>query len=282
MKPRLESPRLPRRRPLPLAAPALAAPALAAGAAAPAPRGRAEHCIFIWLGGGMAQIDTFDPETARRPRRRGWPARRIASIATAVARRARHRAFAARRGADGPRDRGPHGPSQRHRRARRRHHPRPHRPADQRHRGLSVDRLDRSPTSAAPAEGVPAYVLIGYPNVSRGPGFLGPHGYVYLTDTNAGPAGFTRPADVSPKRQADREICLQQVRRPGQARRGAARTTRRSAKACGWPARSSCALSPGRGSAGVRERYGGEFGQRCLLAGAWSSAACASSRCRTT
>ena len=26
------------------------------------PRGRAEHCIFIWLGGGMGQIDTFDPK----------------------------------------------------------------------------------------------------------------------------------------------------------------------------------------------------------------------------
>ena len=27
-----------------------------------APRGKAEHCIFIWLGGGMSQIDTFDPK----------------------------------------------------------------------------------------------------------------------------------------------------------------------------------------------------------------------------
>src|SRR3954471_8862614 len=26
------------------------------------PRGKAEHCIFIWLGGGMSQIDTFDPK----------------------------------------------------------------------------------------------------------------------------------------------------------------------------------------------------------------------------
>ena len=26
------------------------------------PKGKAEHCIFIWLGGGMAQIDTFDPK----------------------------------------------------------------------------------------------------------------------------------------------------------------------------------------------------------------------------
>ena len=26
------------------------------------PAGKAEHVIFIWLGGGMAQIDTFDPK----------------------------------------------------------------------------------------------------------------------------------------------------------------------------------------------------------------------------
>ena len=26
------------------------------------PKGKAEHCIFIWLGGGMAQIDTLDPK----------------------------------------------------------------------------------------------------------------------------------------------------------------------------------------------------------------------------
>src|SRR5687767_15839478 len=26
------------------------------------PKGKAEHCIFIWLGGGMSQIDTFDPK----------------------------------------------------------------------------------------------------------------------------------------------------------------------------------------------------------------------------
>ena len=36
------------------------------------PRGKAEHCIFIWLGGGAAQIDTWDPKErgdakARKP-----------------------------------------------------------------------------------------------------------------------------------------------------------------------------------------------------------------------
>src|ERR1041384_236992 len=26
------------------------------------PKGKADACIFIWLGGGCAQIDTFDPK----------------------------------------------------------------------------------------------------------------------------------------------------------------------------------------------------------------------------
>ncbi len=26
------------------------------------PFGKAEHCVMLWLGGGMSQIDTFDPK----------------------------------------------------------------------------------------------------------------------------------------------------------------------------------------------------------------------------
>src|SRR5687767_14909941 len=33
-------------------------------------RGKAEHCIFLWLGGGMGQIDTFDPKQLGDPRAR--------------------------------------------------------------------------------------------------------------------------------------------------------------------------------------------------------------------
>src|SRR5438132_5113360 len=57
-----------------LAAAALVRAAQAEPALAPM-RGRAEHCIFIWLGGGMAQVDTFDPK------RLGDPANRVAGSA---------------------------------------------------------------------------------------------------------------------------------------------------------------------------------------------------------
>src|SRR3954447_23322810 len=51
--------------------------------AVPLLKGNADHCIFVWLGGGMSQIDTFDPK------RRGDPKKKVAgsyydSIDTAV------------------------------------------------------------------------------------------------------------------------------------------------------------------------------------------------------
>ncbi|MCA9055574.1 MAG: DUF1501 domain-containing protein, partial [Planctomycetaceae bacterium] len=45
-----------------LGAVAAGAPLLAETASPSFPRGKAEHVIFLWLGGGMAQIDTFDPK----------------------------------------------------------------------------------------------------------------------------------------------------------------------------------------------------------------------------
>jgi len=36
---------------------------LAAPPGVDVPKGKAEHVIFIWLGGGMSQIDTFDPKS---------------------------------------------------------------------------------------------------------------------------------------------------------------------------------------------------------------------------
>ena len=39
-----------------------AASPLFANAGVAGPKGKAEHCIFIWLGGGMGQADTFDPK----------------------------------------------------------------------------------------------------------------------------------------------------------------------------------------------------------------------------
>jgi len=120
----------------------------------------------------------------------------------------------------------------------------------------------------AAAEGVPAYALIGYPNVSRGPGFLGPSaGYVYLTDTQAGPAGFRRPDDVTPDRQEGRERLLGILRRRSAKVEPIAqydRAVTESLRLAGPRFNDIFRLEDE--SPDLRARYGGEFGQRCLLA----------------
>jgi hypothetical protein len=246
---------------------------LAAGAAfgtarAAAPRGKADHCIFIWLGGGMAQIDTFDPKA--RGDARGTPKKAGSfydSIETAVpgVRVCEHlkktaalmdRVTAVRTVN--------------------------HRVIDEHafatnlvHTGRMVSGTttypsigsiiaQQRPTTAAD---VPSYILIGYPNVSRGPGFLGArHGYVYLTDTNAGPAGFTRPAHVDPSRADARERLLKSLS-PKKSESAVADYEEAQAQAlrlAGPKFLRHFDLSAE--TASLREGYGGEFGQRCLLA----------------
>lgn len=229
------------------------------------PRSRVEHCIFLWLGGGMAQVDTFDPK------RLGDPANRVAGSAY----RSIPTAFSGVQVTEFlPRmanlmDRAT---------AIRSIH---HNVVDE-HAAATLRVHTGRPTAGTVSypsigsviahergvlvEGVPAYVLIGYPNVSRGPGFLGPRaGYVYLTDTSAGPAGLTRPADVSNERQADREYLLQQLR-TGQrapAVRAYDQAIAESLRLSGPQFLNAFRLDEE--AAVVRDRFGGEFGQRCLL-----------------
>ena len=115
---------------------------------------------------------------------------------------------------------------------------------------------------------VPAYLLIGYPNVSRGPGFLGiKDGYVYLVDTETGPAGFTRPEHLAAGQEARRRGLLDALGR-GDASNAAvseyAEAQREAFRLAGpdFMRHFDLAKEP----AEIRRSYGGEFGQRCLLA----------------
>lgn len=237
--------------------------------AAPLPKGKAEHVISIWLGGGMGQIDTFDPK------RKGDPAKKIAgsyydSIDTAVpgVKVCEHlknlaplmdRVTAVRTVH--------HDVIDEHAAATNRMHTGRNISGTVTYPSLgSVIAHERGPA----ADGAPPYVVIGYPNITRGPGFLGAKaGYLYLTDTSQGPAGLTRPEDITGERQARREKFL------GTLGQGLPPTTddrvkdyesaiAQSLKLSGPDFTRSFKLDEEK--ADLRTKYGGEFGQRCLLA----------------
>jgi len=235
------------------------------------PKGKADSCIFLWLGGGAAHIDTFDPK------RRGDPAARRAgsaydAIPTAVSgvqvcehlqetakvldrvvlvRTLNHNVIDEHAAA-----------------VHRLHTGRPVTESVVYPSVGSVVTHELGPRSA----GVPPYVVLGYPNVSRGPGFLGAKcGYVYLTETDPGPAGLTRPADVDADRQARREGLMARLRDEQLKHHAGDRSLREYATAAADGFRMAGpdfmnVFDLGTESADLRRRYGGDFGQRCLLA----------------
>ena len=235
------------------------------------PMGKAEHCIMVWLGGGACHIDTWDPKKRGDAKARK-PGSYYDAINTAV---------------DGtqvcehlPRcgkilDRFNiirtvhHDVIDEHAAATNRMHT--GRPTSGTIVYPSIGSIvahQRGPASPT----APAYVLIGYPNVTRGPGFLGArHGYVYLVDTNSGPSGFTRPTDVDVRRQQRRSELLSRVRKEYLDRKDAGRLIRdydatidEALRLSGPDFASVFDLESEKAS--LRENYGGEFGQRCLLA----------------
>src|SRR5678815_98419 len=60
---------------------ALGTTALSAAVKAP-PKGKADACIFLWLGGGAAHMDTFDPKVRGDGKKK--PGSYYDSIATAI------------------------------------------------------------------------------------------------------------------------------------------------------------------------------------------------------
>lgn len=229
---------------------------------------KAEHVISIWLGGGMGALDTFDPK------RVGDAKEKVAgsyyeSIETAVdgvrvCEHLKHLApvmdrVTAVRTVN-------HKVIDEHAAA-----------TNFMHTGRPVSGTVVYPSlgslvaheRGAAADGAPPYVLIGYPNVTRGPGFLGArHSYLYLTDTSQGPAGLSRPESITPARQTRRKSLLADLRN-AQAPSDDARVREyeeaidQSLKLSGPEFNRSFQLD--NEPADLRTRYGGEFGQRCLL-----------------
>lgn len=182
--------------------------------------GKAEHCVMIWLGGGMAQIDTFDPKglgDAKAQKAGSY----YQAIETAVpgVQVCEHLKETARM-------------MDQVTALRTVHHDvvDEHAAATNRmHTGRPITGTVQYPSlgsmvaheRGAANEGVPAYMVIGYPNLTRGPGFLGQSaGFVYLTDVKSGPAGLARPTGIDASRQARRKNLLNSVRSAGKERFG--------------------------------------------------------------
>lgn len=248
----------------------LATPRRLAAQPAP-PRGNSSACVLIWLGGGMCHVDTLDPKAVGDPaaNRAGsaYPSIPTAIPGARVCQHLQRTAPLLDRGVL----------------LRTLNHP------------LKVDHADSanllktgrltSGTVVYPslgsvishqrgprADGIPSYIVMGTPNVTRGPGFLGSrYGYFYLTDVEAGPIGLKRAVEVTQARQQRRQHLLDVLR--GSAReRAAGDTTTADFDAAIDAARRMMNGSFARVfdlSAeldGTRQRYGSAFGQRCLLA----------------
>lgn len=183
------------------------------------PRGKAEHCIFIWLGGGAAHTDTWDPKRVgdfKKVAGSAYPAIDTAIPGVQVCEHLSGCAkildrFVLLRTVH-------HDVIDEHAAATNRLHT--GRPTSGTVVYPSIGSIVAHQRGAA-AEGIPPYVVIGYPNVTRGPGFLGAkHGYVYLTDTEAGPSGLTRPEFITADRADRREGLLAELRRGYTAKHG--------------------------------------------------------------
>ena len=233
--------------------------------------GKAEHCIFIWLGGGMSQVDSFDPKArgSSRERKAGTDYDTIESAVAGVRVTEHLRRTAAR--------------MDRITAVRSVHHEM----IDEHaaavywvHVGRPVSGTVQYPSIGsavahqlgAADDSAPPYVVIGYPNVTRGPGFLGPkHGYLYLTDLKLGPRGLSRPDFITPQRQDRRMEMLSALRQSSLERLGGAKQAEEYDAALNENIRlAGNSFLPvfdlEQETAATRELYGSEFGQRCLLA----------------
>lgn len=235
------------------------------------PLGKAEHCIMIWLGGGPAQIDTFDPKRKSKDGRKD-PGSAYESIDTAtpgvqVCEHLKLTAPLMDRVAP----------------VRTLHHDEidEHAAASYRmHVGRPTSGTVVYPSMGASIsymkeainDSVPPYVLMGYPSPGRSPGFLGPqHGFVYLTETKAGPNGLQRPPRISQPRHERRLRLLEKLREnyaetmeQDQLISEYVDAERRGFKLAGPKFMEVFDLD--NETADLRNSYGDEFGQRCLLA----------------
>lgn len=235
------------------------------------PAGKAEHVIFLWLGGGAAQMDTWDPKRVGDPSTRksgsAYPAMDTSVSGIQVCEHLkmcaeRMEKFAIVRTCY-------HNIIDEHSAANNFVH------TGRKTTGTltypSIGSLI-SQQKGSLDSGIPPYVVVGYPSIMRGPGFLGPeHSFIYLTDTQKGPLALSSPEFINRERNERRNRLLRSL---NSVRAGGESPNPEIAR---YLDSQESALTLTRGdfmkafeldseSATTREKYGDEFGQRCLLA----------------
>lgn len=233
--------------------------------------GSAEHVVFIWLGGGASHIDMWDPKRVTKDGKKD-PGSAYPAIETAIpgVQVCEHLSKVAPL-------------MDRIVPVRTVHHD-----VIDEHAAASYRMHTGRPTSGTivypclgsavsylkePAnELVPNYVLMGNPSPAREPGFLGAEfGYVYLTETQSGPKGLVRPERVSDSRQQRRIDLLKRFRddyvqrtKDDERVRNYVAAAEQGFRLAGPEFMSVFNLEAE--PAELRNAYGDEFGQRCLLA----------------
>lgn len=248
----------------------LAASTATLATAAHVPKGKADACIFLWLGGGAAHMDTFDPKPLGDGKKIAGSYYKSINTAIKGEQVCEHlhrtaplmdRAVAVRSIT--------HDISGEHAAAANLVH------TGRKPSGTLIYPAIGSIVSnqlGAKTAAVPPYIVMGYPSIIRDPGFLGArYGYIYLTQIETGPAGLLRPPDVDLNREDRRETLLAKMREEYTKRHPKDQTvlqqeaiTTSAYKLAGPKFLNVFDLA--RESSTLRESYGGEFGQRCLLA----------------
>ncbi len=243
----------------------------ARGSDASFPRGTTEHVIMLWMGGGQSQVDTWDQKRVTKDGRKD-PGSAYPGISTAIpgVEICEHLSMMApRMDRCVPVRSVHHEVIDEHGAAAYRMHV--GRPVS----GTVIYPSLASIVSAMKGPGsdlMPSYVLMGQPSAGRNPGFLGAeHGPLVVTSTTAGPRGLVRPARISDERAARRMAMLTDAEdrflaESGQDPRvaGDIAVAHTGFKLAGPEFMGSFDLT--QEPADLRENYGDEFGQRCLLA----------------
>lgn len=233
------------------------------------PLGKADHCLFIWLGGGAAQIDTWDPKRKTSDGLKD-PGAAYEAIDTAIpgVQVCEHLARTAPlMDRCVPVRTVNHDVIDEHAAAAYRMHT--GRPTSGTIVYPALGSLITATTKPL-SELVPGYVLMGNPSPAREPGFLGAkHGYIYLTETASGPKGLVRPARISDSRQ-DRRLELMRRLRDSYLAEHSERIIQDYVEATELGYRLAgpefmSVFDLDQEPDNLRNAYGDEFGQRCLL-----------------